>query len=189
MAKLTELRWHGRGGQGAKTASTLLGKVAAKTGKRIQAFPEYGPERMGAPVLAFNRISDENISIHCQVSKPDIVVVLDPTLLDVVDVTEGLSADGVIIVNTTDDSKTIKEKLDFDGEVRTVDAYKISREEMGRPIPNTPMIGALIKSTDLLPFDEFIDYIEDELKKKFSHKPEIVDMNLDAIKRAYEEVS
>jgi pyruvate ferredoxin oxidoreductase gamma subunit len=101
MASLTEIRWHGRGGQGSKTASILLGKVAAKTGKNIQAFPEYGPERMGAPVLAFNRISDEDITVHCQVTNPGIVVVLDPTLLESVDVTAGVPDDGTIIINTT----------------------------------------------------------------------------------------
>lgn len=189
MDNLTEIRWHGRGGQGAKTACMLLGKVAAKTGKRIQAFPEYGPERMGAPVLAYNRISDENITIHCQVTEPEIVVVLDPTLLDVVDVTEGVSADGIIIVNSTESAEDIKEKIDFAGEVKTVDAYQISREEMGRPIPNTPMIGALIKATNLLAYDSVIDNIEDELEKKFSDKPEIVEKNVAAIQRAYEEVA
>ena len=189
MANLTELRWHGRGGQGAKTASTLLGKVAAKTGKRIQAFPEYGPERMGAPILAFNRISDGELTIHCQVSEPDIVVVLDPTLVEVVDVTDGLADDGTIIVNSKEDPETLKEKIGFAGNVHTVDAYEISREEIGRPIPNTPMIGALIKVTDLLPFDDLLNYIEDELNKKFSHKPEIVQRNIAAIKRAYEEVA
>ena len=189
MANLTEIRWHGRGGQGAKTASTLLGKVAAKTGKNIQAFPEYGPERMGAPILAYNRISSEKITIHCQVTEPDIVVVLDPTLLDVVDVTEGVSSNGVIVVNTKEDPEAIKSKIDFDGNVKTVDAYHISREEIGRPIPNTPMIGALINATELIPLEELLNYIEVELKKKFASKPEIVDKNIDAIKRAYEEVS
>jgi len=189
MDNLTEVRWHGRGGQGAKTASILLGKVAAKTDKRIQAFPEYGPERMGAPVLAYNRISDKKITIHCQVTEPEIVVVLDPTLLDVVDVTEGVSSDGIIVVNTKESPSAIKEKINFEGKVSTVDAYKISREEIGRPIPNTPMIGAMIKASNILTFDEVITFLEDELKKKFASKPEIVEKNVAAINRAYEEVA
>ncbi|MFW6266123.1 MAG: 2-oxoacid:acceptor oxidoreductase family protein [Halanaerobiales bacterium] len=189
MANLTEIRWHGRGGQGAKTASILLGKVAARTGKDIQAFPEYGPERMGAPILAFNRISDEEITIHCQVAEPDIVVVLDPTLLEVVDVTEGVSDNGKIIVNSQEDAETVKEKINFAGDVWTVDAYRVAREKIGRPIPNTPMIGALIGATELLPIEELINYIEPELKKKFSSKPQVVDKNIAAIKRTYKEVS
>ncbi len=188
MADLTEIRWHGRGGQGAKTASIMLGKVAAKTGKNIQAFPEYGPERMGAPVLAYNRISSDKVTVHCQVTEPDIVVVLDPTLLDVVDVTEGITEDGVVMVNTEVAPNEIKEKLDFSGEVYTVDAYKISTEEIGAPFPNTPMLGALIKVMDLLSFDQFLDGIKKEFDKKFAHKSEMIDGNLKSIKRAYQEV-
>lgn len=188
MANLTEIRWHGRGGQGAKTASILLGKVAAKQDKDIQAFPEYGPERMGAPILAYTRISDENISIHCQVTEPDIVVVLDPTLLKVVDVTEGVPQNGIIIVNTTEDSQSLKKKLDFAGEVYTVDAYQLAKEEIGRPIPNTPMIGALTKATDLISLADLTKYIEQELMKKFNDQ-DIVAKNISAIKRTYKEVS
>ena len=184
MANLTEIRWHGRGGQGAKTASILLGKVASKQDKDIQAFPEYGPERMGAPILAYTRISDENISIHCQVTEPDIVVVLDPTLLDVVDVTKGLSEEGKIIVNTKEDSKIVKEKLEYEGEIYTVDAYKIAKEEIGRPIPNTPMIGALTKATKFISLEDMVNYIEDELMKKFNDT-QIVSKNISAIKRTY----
>ncbi|WP_027339735.1 2-oxoacid:acceptor oxidoreductase family protein [Halonatronum saccharophilum] len=188
MRKILEIRWHGRGGQGSKTASILLGKVAAKTGKNIQAFPEYGPERMGAPVLAYNRISDDLITLHCQVTEPSIVAVLDPTLLEVVDVTEGVPDDGIIIVNVGMEPKELKEKLEFKGEVYTVDAYGISTEEIGAPFPNTPMLGALIKAADLLDFDKFLEEVKKEFKKKFAHKPEVVDGNMNSIKRAYEEV-
>jgi len=188
MANLIEIRWHGRGGQGSKTASILLGKVAAKTGKNIQAFPEYGPERMGAPVLAYNRISDEPIFVHCQVTEPSIVVVLDPTLLEVVDVTEGVSVDGTIIVNTEVETAKIREKLGFEGGVYTVDAYGISTEEIGAPFPNTPMLGALIKATNLLDFEGFVTEVENEFKKKFAHKPEVIEGNMNSMKRAYQEV-
>ncbi|MBM7557253.1 2-oxoacid:acceptor oxidoreductase family protein [Halanaerobacter jeridensis] len=189
MASLTEVRWHGRGGQGGKTASILLGKVAAKSGKNIQAFPEYGPERMGAPVLAYNRISEDEITLHCQVTEPSIVAVLDPTLLDVVDITEGVPADGTIVVNSKEDAKTIKEKLDFEGDVWTVDAYGVAEKEIGRPFPNTPMLGGLMKATGLIEFDKFLAGIETELEKKFAHKPEVIEKNLAAIKRAYQEVA
>ncbi|GAB6138946.1 2-oxoacid:acceptor oxidoreductase family protein [Halanaerobaculum tunisiense] len=189
MASLTEIRWHGRGGQGAKTASILLGKVAAKTGKHIQAFPEYGPERMGAPVLAYNRISGDEITVHCQVTEPSIVAILDPTLLDVVDVTAGVPEDGVIVVNTEKEAGTIKDKFDFAGEVWTVDAYGVANKEIGRPYPNTPMLGGLMKATDLLSFEDFLNQIKVELEKKFAHKPEVVDKNLAAIERAYKEVA
>ncbi len=188
MRKILEIRWHGRGGQGSKTASILLGKVAAKTGKNIQAFPEYGPERMGAPVLAYNRISDEAITLHCQVTEPSIVVVLDPTLLEVVDVTEGVPDDGIVIVNTEMEPNELKDKLGFAGSVHSIDAYGISTEEIGAPFPNTPMLGALIKAADLLDFDKFLVEVEKEFKKKFAHKPEVVEGNMNSIKRAYEEV-
>lgn len=188
MANLTEIRWHGRGGQGAKTASILLGKVASKTGKNIQAFPEYGPERMGAPILAFNRISDEDLTVHCQITEPSIVTVLDPTLLEAVDVTEGIPADGKIIVNTTQSPADIKEKLGFEGEVYAVDANGISNDEIGATFPNTPMLGALVKVTDLLDFDNFKEQVKKEFDKKFASKPEVIDGNMESIKRAYQEV-
>ena len=188
MATLTEIRWHGRGGQGSKTASILLGKVASKTGKNIQAFPEYGPERMGAPVLAFNRISENELTVHCQVNEPSIVVVLDPTLLEVVDVTEGLPEDGTIIVNTNKSPAEIKEKLDFAGEVFTVDANEISTYELGAPFPNTPMLGALIKATGILDFEDFKAQIKKEFEKKFASKPEVIEGNMNCIDKAYQEV-
>lgn len=187
MSDLIEIRWHGRGGQGAKTASNLVGKTASKMGKDIQAFPEYGPERMGAPVQAFNRISDQEFSKHCQISNPDCVVVLDPTLLDVVDVTDGVPEDGVLVINSKEEAQKIKDKLDFSGEVWTIDAYEISQEEMGQPIPNTPMIGAFLKGGKILDKEEFMENIKSVLQKKFGDE-EVAEMNLAAIKRAYEEV-
>lgn len=190
MNKLMEIRWHGRGGQGSKTASILLGKVASDVGKNIQAFPEYGPERMGAPVLAFNRISDDDLTVHCQIEEPQIVVVLDPTLIGTVDVTAGLKEDGVIIVNSDKTPAAIRKQLGFQGgKVYTVDANLISEEEIGRTFPNTPMLGALVMVSKVLDPDDFLEHIKKEFSKKFADKKEVVVGNVRSIERAYQEVA
>jgi pyruvate ferredoxin oxidoreductase gamma subunit len=187
MQKLLEIRWHGRGGQGAKTAATFLAEAVLGAGKYSQGFPEYGPERMGAPMKGFTRISDEPIKHHCGIYPPDVVVVLDPSLLDTVDVTEGLTENGIIIVNTGKCPADIRKKLGLKGrKVCTVDATKISLEEFGRPIPNTPMIGALIRLTGILDLDTIIEDIKRKFAKKFSEK--IVEGNINSIKRGYGEV-
>jgi len=187
MKKITEVRWHGRGGQGAKTAALLLAGAALDEGKYIQGFPEYGPERMGAPMQSFTRISESPITVHSHVSSPDAVVVLDSTLLEMVNVTEGLSDEGVILVNTSQSPQQIREKLGLKkAKVFTVDATSISLETMGRNLPNTPMLGALIKATSLLKVDTVISNIEKKLGKKYNRK--VVEGNIRAIKRAYEEV-
>lgn len=187
MAELLEIRWHGRGGQGAKTAALLLGEAVSASGKYIQAFPEYGPERMGAPVLAFNRISDEPIRLHCQVANPAIVVVLDATLIGKADVTAGVPEDGLYIINTNLSPSEMREQLGLTGgKVYTLDATQISMETIGRPIPNTPMMGALIRTSGLLTIDEFIANTRDRLEAKF--RPDIVEKNIQAIERAYQEV-
>jgi len=143
---MIEIRWHGRGGQGAKTASLLLADAAFNTGKYIQGFPEYGPERMGAPITAYNRISDTEITIHSNIYEPDYVVVVDDTLLDSVDVTAGLKEDGGIIINTTKEAEQIKSKLKgYKGNVYKVDARKISTQTLGKYFPNTPMLAAIVK--------------------------------------------
>lgn len=186
-----EIRWHGRGGQGAKTAALLLGEAAAAAGKYVQAFPEYGPERMGAPVLAFNRISDEPINIHCHVQKPKYVVVLDPTFIGKSDLTNGVPEDGAIIVNSGEAPEMIRRKLKLEGDPRrvfTVDANKIAVETIGRQIPNTPMIGAFVRVTGILELDDVVEDSRRKLEKKFRHKPEVIEGNLNAIRRAYEEV-
>lgn len=189
MAELLEIRWHGRGGQGAKTVALLFGEAALATGKYIQAFPEYGPERMGAPVQSFNRLCDDRITRHCQVTAPKIVVVLDETLIGQVNVVEGLQEDGSIIVNTTSSPKEMKDKLGLKSQkVYTVDASKIAIECIKLNKPNTPMMGALIKVSAFLEIDGVIKDTEKKLKKKFAHKPEVIDGNLDSIKRAYGEV-
>ncbi|MFA6170274.1 MAG: 2-oxoacid:acceptor oxidoreductase family protein [Candidatus Margulisiibacteriota bacterium] len=188
MDNTVEIRWHGRGGQGAKTAALLLGEAAMSLGKYIQAFPEYGPERMGAPVASFNRISSQPINLHCSITNPSLVVVLDPTLMGKVDVTEGLPADGSIIVNTTLAPAEIKKQLGKGIKVFTVDASGISKATIGRDIPNTPMLGALAKVSGLLEFDMMMKDMEKKLSEKFKNKPEIVKGNLEAIERAYNEV-
>lgn len=187
MKEMLEIRWHARAGQGAKTASYLLAETALEAGKYIQAFPEYGPERTGAPMKAFTRISEKPIRIHSQVYNPDIVVVLDKSLIGKVNILEGVPSDGVIIVNTTQGPEEIRKQLGIsDRKIYTVDATGISLATLGRPIPNTPMLGALIKVVPIISLEEVLN----QLKRKFEgrFKPEVIEGNLQAIKRAYEEV-
>ncbi len=189
MKKITEIRWHGRGGQGAKTAALLLGDAAMSLGKYIQAFPEYGPERMGAPVASFNRISADPITIHYGITEPDIVLVLDPTLIGSIDVTKGLPDNGILIVNTPGTAADVRSMTKFKaGKIFVVDASRISKETIGKDIPNTPMLGALIKASGLLDFSHMMDDLKKKLSKKFASKPEVIEGNLSAVKRSYEEV-
>lgn len=191
MAKdLIEIRWHGRGGQGAKTAALLFGEAAIDTGMYIQAFPEYGPERTGAPIKAFNRLSKKPIKLHSGVESPKIVLVLDPSLLDTVDVLNGLEKDGVLIVNTSDSPEEIRKKLSVNKEIEvyTLDASKIAMDKIGMNKPNTPMLGALAKVSDILDYKKMLKSIEHKLKIKFRGKPEkIVKQNMEAIKTAHKE--
>jgi len=191
MKNLIEICWHGRGGQGAVTAAKVLAESALSAGKFIQAFPEYGPERMGAPIRSFTRISSQPISIHSQVASPGVVVVLDSTLLGSVDVCEGLLENGIIIVNTPEQPGDIRKILGLDdkkliAKVFTVDATKISLETIGKNIPNTPMIGALIKATDILELSAVLEDFRKKYATKF--KPEIIEGNVRAIEKAYNEV-
>jgi pyruvate ferredoxin oxidoreductase gamma subunit len=189
VKQMVEIRWHGRGGQGAKTAALLFGEAALATGKYIQAFPEYGPERMGAPVQSFDRLSDSPITIHCGVTNPNFVVVLDPTLMDCIPVTEGLSKEGKIIVNTSFSAKETAEKLGIDPkQVFVVDASKISRETIGMDIPNTPMFGALVKVIGNLDINGVLADTKHKLELKFRHKPQVIEGNLSSIQRAFNEV-
>ena len=187
MENVTEIRWHGRGGQGAKTAATLLADVALSEGKYSQGFPEYGPERMGAPMRGFTRISDAPIRVHCGIYHPEFIVVLDETLFELVDITEGLSDDGKLLVNTTCSPADLRQNQKIKGaNIFTVDATGISIDELGRDMPNTPMMGALLKIAGSPKLETLIKGLD----KKFSHKFErkIVDANISAVKRAYEEV-
>lgn len=186
---MIEIRWHGRGGQGAKTASLLLADAAFNTGRYIQGFPEYGPERMGAPITAYNRISDEPITIHSNIYEPDYVVVVDDTLLDAVDVTAGLKESGAIVINTTKGSDEIKLKLkDYKGEVYVVDARKISLETLGKYFPNTPMLAAIVKVSKVMTDEELLNDMEGSFKHKFAKKPEVIEGNMNALKMALSEV-
>jgi len=186
MAQLTEIRWHGRGGQGVVTAGELLAEAALDSGQYFQAFPDYGPERMGAPIRAFTRLSPDPITIHSQVEKPDVVLVLDPTLLGPVPVTEGLKDDGFLLVNATLSPEDVREKLDFHkGRVFTVDASHIAIEEMGREITNTPMLGLFAEATGLVALDD----LEHEIREWFGSKlsKRAIDANVRALRRAAEE--
>jgi len=189
MGKVLEIRWHGRGGQGAKTASLLLADVAFDTGKYIQGFPEYGPERMGAPITAYNRISDEKITIHSNIYEPDYVVVVDETLLESVDVTSGLKETGAIIINTTKSPEEIRPLLrGYKGKVCTIDARTISIETLGRYFPNTPMLAAVVKVSGLMEDKEFLENMVGSFKHKFANKPEVTEGNMKALERALQEV-
>ena len=190
MNDLIEIRWHGRGGQGAKTACLLLADAAFNTGKYIQGFPEYGPERMGAPITAYNRISNSPITIHSAIYEPNYVVVVDDTLLDTVDVTAGLKEDGAIIINTTNDAETLKKKLNgYKGGIYTIDARSISIDALGKYFPNTPMLAAIVKVSGVIPEDQFLADMEGSFKNKFAKKPEVIDGNMKALKNTLEKVN
>lgn len=182
-----EVRWHGRGGQGVVTASELLAGAALVEGKYLQAFPEFGPERMGAPIRAFTRLSDEPIEIHSHVYTPDIVVVLDPTLLESPAITEGLSDDGKLIVNFPGTVDEVRKITKYMGRIFVVDATTIAMETIGRPIANTCCVGALVKATDLVGLDPVKEQIRKMLQAKIGKKA--TDANIQALERAYKEVS
>ena len=189
MDNMIEIRWHGRGGQGAKTASLLLADAAFNTGKYIQGFPEYGPERMGAPITAYNRISDNPITIHSNIYEPDYVVVVDDTLLEVVDVTAGLKEEGAIVINTTKSADYLKSVLKgYKGNVYTIDARKISEEALGRYFPNTPMLAAIVKVSGIMTEEALLEDMKGSFKHKFAKKPEVIDGNMKALELALKEV-
>jgi pyruvate ferredoxin oxidoreductase gamma subunit len=183
---MIEIRIHGRGGQGAKSAAQLIVEAALDQGKQVQAFPEYGPERTGAPMKTYARISDRPITTYEPVLEPDTVLVIDPTLIGQVDVTQGICKDSILIVNTVDSPAVMRKKTGFPGRICTVDATGISIDLLGRNIPNTPMIGALIKATGVIG----MEYVEKRVEGMFLKKigREKTDANINAIKRAYDEV-
>ena len=184
-----EIRWHGRGCQGAKTAALLLADVAFKTGKNVQGFPEYGPERMGAPITAYNRISSDEIRVHSNIYHPDYVVVVDETLLHTVDVTAGLKEQGAIVVNTPKSPQEIAPQLNgYKGKVYTVDARKISVETLGKNFPNSPMLAAIVAVSKVMDKDTFIREMKNSYQHKFAKKPEVIDGNMKALEVAYDAV-
>ena len=188
MDDIAEIRWHGRGGQGAVTASEILAEAALEEGKYFQAFPDYGPERMGAPIRAYTRIGSSPIRQHCQITQPDAVVVLDPTLIGIVDFTDGLKEEGVLVVNTPLSPAELRSNLEFNtGKVFTVDATRIALDTIGRNIPNTTMIGALLKALEVVSKK----VVQEEIRKRLETKgnKEMARANIEAFERAYNEVA
>jgi pyruvate ferredoxin oxidoreductase gamma subunit len=188
MAEMVEIRWHGRGGQGTVTAAKLLADACLSGGRDVQAFPEYGPERAGAPIRAYNRISSKALRMHCPVLNPGVVAVVDATLLDAMNVAEGALDDAIFVVNTAKSPKEIREKLKAKAsqKVYTIDATKVSRDTIGRPMPNTPMLGAVTKASGVLGLDALLEEVKAGFGKKFAQK--IIDANLAAVTRGFEEV-
>lgn len=188
MKDTLEIRWHGRAGQGVVTAAVTLADVlSAEEGRYVQAFPEFGAEKRGAPILAFNRISRKPIRTHSQVYYPDIVVVTDPSLLGLVDISEGAKDDALFLMNTTFNISMVRERLALGTrQIYALDAYTIARDELGRTIPNVPMVAALVKILELMDLDKFREKIKISLAKKL--RPEVVEMNMKTIDRAFKEV-
>ena len=186
---MVEIRWHGRGGQGAKTASLLLADAAFNTGKYIQGFPEYGPERMGAPMTAYNRIDDKEIRIHSNIYEPDFVVVVDDSLLTAVDVTKGLSKKGAILINSSKTIEDISKDLNgYKGNIYTLDATKIAKEELKSNFPNTALLAGIIKISNIMSEESLIKDMEDSFKHKFARKPEVISPNMQCLKRGFNEL-
>ncbi|MCD8211834.1 MAG: 2-oxoacid:acceptor oxidoreductase family protein [Oscillospiraceae bacterium] len=189
MKEMTEIRWHGRGGQGAKTACLLLADAAFASGLYVQGFPEYGPERMGAPITAYNRISRDPCTIHSYIYDPDYVVVVDESLLNTVDVTAGLNPEGGIIINSSRAPEELRPLLrDYPGAVYTVDARRISEECLGAYFPNTPMLAALVEISRVVEPEEFVANMESSYRHKFAQKPQVIQGNMDALTAAMKEV-
>ncbi|MGQ9623089.1 MAG: 2-oxoacid:acceptor oxidoreductase family protein [Candidatus Caldatribacteriaceae bacterium] len=186
MSKPLEIRWHGRGGQGVVTASRILADALLREGKYFQAFPEYGPERMGAPVKAYNRVSDTPIRVHSGVTSPEIVVVVDPTLLGSVNVLEGLTNNGAVVANFSSSPQELRNLIGFsEGTVVTVDASRISREILGRVVVNTPMLGALCRVFSGVRLETVLKAVRAQFGEKL--RAEVVEKNLACLRRAYEE--
>ncbi len=186
MNDTIEIRWHGRGGQGAKTAALLLADVAFKTGKYVQGFPEYGPERMGAPITAYNRISESPITIHSNIYDPDFVAVVDDSLLEAIDVTHGLKPQGAIVVNTQRSKEEIVDKLHgYQGKVVTLDARKISVEALGRYYPNSPMLAAMVAVSGVMEKEIFLKEMKASFEHKFAKKPEVIEGNMKALELTF----
>jgi pyruvate ferredoxin oxidoreductase gamma subunit len=183
---MIEIRWHGRGGQGAKTAALLLADAAFETGLYVQGFPEYGPERMGAPITAYNRLSEAPIRVHSNIYEPDMVVVVDETLLKSVDVTSGLKPDGKLLVNSRrQPAEVLADFPDFGGEIYVIDAADISLRAIGRNLPNTPLLSAAVKLTGILKEADFFANMEKAFAEKFATKPEVIGGNMKALKDAW----
>ena len=186
---MTEIRWHGRGGQGAKTASQLLADAAFMAGRYVQSFPEYGPERPGAPITAYNRISDERCSVHSNIYEPDYVAVVDETLLKSVDVASGLKEDGAVIINSEKSPEELKEMLGgYRGRVCTIDARAVSMECLGAYFPNTPMLAAVVMVSGCVDKERFLQDMEESYRHKFARKPQVIEGNLKCLRLSMDRV-
>lgn len=189
MKNMIEIRWHGRGGQGAKSASQLLADSAFFAGKYVQSFPEYGPERGGAPITAYNRISDTRCDVHSNIYTPDYVVVVDETLLTTVDVAAGLKESGAIIINSAKDPEELRPLLHgYKGRVCTIDAKELSLKHLGRYFPNSPMLAAVVEVSRCVDPDQFLKDMETSYRHKFATKPQVVQGNLDCLAESMKEV-
>ena len=183
---MIEIRWHGRGGQGAKTAALLLADAAFDTGLFVQGFPEYGPERMGAPITAYNRLSSEPIRVHSNIYEPDMVVVVDETLLKSVNVTAGLKGGGKVLVNSKQAPEVVAKAFgDFDGEVWVIDAVGISKKHLGKALPNTPLLSVAVKLSDITEENSFYETMKNAFAEKFASKPGVIDGNMKALEEAW----
>ena len=190
MKNTIEIRWHGRGGQGAKTAAFLLADVAFKAGKFVQGFPEYGPERMGAPITAYNRISTEPMTVHSNIYDPDYVVVVDDGLLESTDVTHGLKENGAVIINTEKKKEALLPLLhDYKVAVYTLDAKAISTQALGKNYPNSPMLAAVVAVSGIMDEEEFLKEMLDSFRHKFAKKPEVIDGNMKALELTFAEIT
>ncbi len=186
---MVEIRWHGRGGQGAKTACLLLADAAFSSGKYVQGFPEYGPERMGAPITAYNRISSSRCTVHSNIYNPDYVVVVDESLLQSVDVTSGLAQSGAVIINSSRSPEELRPMLrGYTGRVCTIDARRISEETLGKNYPNTPMLAAAVKVSGVVDPERFTQDMEASFRHKFATKPQVIEGNMAALRKSMEEV-
>ena len=185
---MIEIRWHGRGGQGAKTASLLLADIAFATGLYVQGFPEYGPERMGAPITAYNRLDTQPIRIHSNIYNPNLVVVVDDTLMGAVDVAAGILPGGAMVVNAASTGVAARKPAGFAGDIYTVDASSISRRCLGRNLPNTPLLAAVVHAGNIMDKDAFLQNMEASFAHNFAAKPEVIKGNMQAVKEAWEEV-
>ncbi len=189
VRKMTEIRWHGRGGQGAKTACLLLADAAFASGKYVQGFPEYGPERMGAPITAYNRISDTPCTVHSNIYKPDYVVVVDESLLTCVDVTNGLKPEGALVINSSKEPEELRPLLaGWEGRIYTIDARSISEKYLGGYFPNTPMLSAIVQVSGVLEPGRFIADMEESFRHKFATKPQVIQGNMSCLIRSMKEV-
>lgn len=191
MKDLVEIRWHGRGGQGAKTAALLLADVAFNNGLFVQGFPEYGPERMGAPITAYNRLSVDKIRVHSNIYTPDYVVIVDETLIDSVDVTAGIKEGGAVIVNTQRSKDEIAEQLaakGYHGKIYVIDARKISIDALGKYFPNSPMLAAVVKITGVMEEQAFLEDMRKSYAHKFASKPQVIEGNMKALEMALQAV-